>query len=287
MVIRWPVAVVVVAALLLTSATLKLQIFADPPLSLLFPLGDAPGGPFDRSKTLYLETDGRYFTFAAMGDVTLTTNTTGWRIYADKNWNIPPTGAAASLPPAGRCLNSTWSYRTSSGVVFTHILKLCNYNGTHGVVMHRMISGDFIDTGTWVAQIVKVEKLYVWYPVAPDDAIRGFVLQVAGTDDRFVALYVPDISRFVYIDASKPEYQGLRFCADYFDYRDGMWHNWPSWCGTREIGIIHFRELNGTMQVDAMARASADSGVRVYVYWPVIAYYLPGPASTYLHAESS
>lgn len=285
MAMRWPVAVVVAAALLLTSATLKLQIFAEPPLSLLFPLGDAPGGPFDRNKTLYLETDGRYFTFAAMGDVTLTTNTTGWRIYVDKNLNIPPTGAAASLPPAGRCLNSTWSGRVS-GVVFTHILKLCNYNGTHGVVMHRMISGDFIDTGTWAAQIVKVEKLYIWYPVAPDDAIRGFVLQVAGTDDRFVALYVPDIRRFVYIDASKPEYQRLRFCADYFDYKDGMWHNWPSWCGTREIGIIYFRELNGAMQVDAMARASADSGIKIYVYWPVIAYYLPGPSSTYLHAES-
>jgi len=284
---RWPAVAVAVAASLLASATLKLHIFAAPPVSLLFPLGDVPGGPFDRVKVLYLNASGMYITLAAMGNVILATNTTGWRIFASKIDNIAPTGATASPPPPGHCINATWKVSFRTGAVLTHKFKLCNYNGTHGIVIDWTASsyGGY-DEAAWAAKIMRTGGLYVWYPVVPDSALRDYVVAVARTtSSKFVMLFVPDIGRFSYFNSSEPSYRRIDFCADAYDFTVEQWHYYPQWCYGRPISPLYFHDLAGTEAVDAMSAVVADSGAVIYLYWPVVAYYVPGPTSTYLRAQ--
>jgi len=251
--IRIPAAVLG-AVLLAVAATLHIRINVVPPpnatvQALLFPAGDAPGGPFDQVKTLHIAAAGgsvKYATVAAFGRAVLSTNTSGWYVALVKDV-LPPAVVAAELPVEGSSISTT--LRDGS------ILEVYNLNGTHGAVL-RGTSGVW---SAWAAKIVEMRGYYVWYPTVPDAAMKELIASKTG---RRVALFVPHPS---YMD-----FDG-RLIYVYTDTRTGY------------AGITRQMELNATTQFYASGLEWVGD-VNIWLYWPVVVAYWSNE-STYLRAE--
>jgi len=268
--LRWPVVALVSATLLfLTSAVLKLHVVAMPVVAAVFPLGDVPGSGVCTgcAETLYLNTSAMYITFAAFGNVALSTNTTGWRVLAVTDTWWPPIAASTTLPPKEGCLRVVWRG------AWEHELKLCNYNGTHGVVIYEVLE-------VLTAQIVEVGRLYVWYPVAPDEALVKFAAEKVGMK-VVITLFVPDRARFRYLSSRST----IIYCADGYNAREDEWRRYPDWCYGLGIEVHRFHNLTRAEALDATTLLVIDNGTLVYVLWPILVYYQPGPTSTYLHVQ--
>jgi len=214
-----------------------------------------PGG--EDTKTFYVLVNHTvfYVTIAAMGNVTFTTNTTGWYALLAKLGEVAPIGSSGTFP---------WGYINAT-LKDGSVLKLYNYNTTHGFVVRDVGMWKY----AWAAQIIKVGGFYVWYPVVADNQLRDYIGSVLG---MYIRLYEPSIN-YLAFDGTR-----LYIYADCFD---GSWH--VRGCFT-SIPLSSFTQLspNSNYVVEGAERVG-----NVYIYWPVfVIYYMPhvgGNYTTYLH----
>jgi len=248
------VLVAVVVFLVLLGAT-------SPPAALLFPLGEL-GNATEATAPLYVVVNGsaRYITIAAFGNVTLSTNTTGWYAFTAKYGNAAPVAATGRLPSKG------WYIEAALGDGTT--LRLYNFNNTHGAVARLRGGAAYV----WAAQIIQVKRFYIWYPVVPDGALRD---SIASIESYYIYLFVPRRDYFTF-DA--------RQVYIYTDWFDG--YNWWTKGNWFVYSFSSLMRLDGETSYTAAGLERADE---VYVYWPVYAvYYVPKVTrsyDTYLHAE--
>jgi len=255
--------VLAVAALIVATATLHLRVVVvQPPEvsihALLFPLGDAPGGLFDKNKTLYV--GGRYATVAAFGRAALSTNTSGWYVSVVR-YALPPIGASREMPPAGGYVAAP----LDNGA----FLELYNYNFEYGVA--ALMRGGL--RYVWAAKILKVGDYYVWYPTSPTPDMYDFI---AGLGRPPIYLYIPKRDYVTF---------GNRTVCFYADEFDGTYdvYGYPIWkkrsvCSGIELPY-HFKPLDTGYVADGLEWRDG-----VYIYWPVVVAYV-GEAGTYLRAE--
>jgi len=264
--------VLAVAALIVATATLHLRVVVvQPPEvsihALLFPLGDAPGGLFDKNKTLYVSGYGfvRYATVAAFGRAVLSTNTSGWYVFYGK-FPVPPVVAARRLPKAGRYI----TVQSAGGAV----IEIYNYDDEYGVVEMLKGGGRF----AWAAKILDLGDYYVWYPIAArGDPYAGLRSFIAGTG-RYVYLFMPSRDYIVY--------NNNNICI-YVDYYDGVWHE-KNTCLLLDIKDFNPLSPGVDYAVDGLEWVG---GVDVWIYWPVVAAYwgnaTGGDVNTYLRVRAS
>jgi hypothetical protein len=240
--------VVVVAVLVAAVVFLWLWGAASPPKAVLFPLGDV-GNVAEATLPLYVAVNGsaRYITIAAFGNVTLSTNTTGWYVLAAKYGNMAPIAATERLPAKG--------WRTAATLADGSALWLYNFNDTHGAVARHRGAAAYV----WAVRMVKVGRHYVWYPVVPDDALRDYILSI---ESYYIYLFVPRRDYFTFDN---------RYVYIYTDWFDG--YNW--WTKGNWF-IYDFNSLTPLNASSSYAVASSEQADEVYVYWPVFAvYYAP------------
>jgi hypothetical protein len=270
---RLPIALAA-AALIVATATLHLHVaVVQPPdvsvRALLFPLGDAPGGPFDRDKTLYVSGYGfvRYATVAAFGRAVLNTNTSGWYMFYEK-FPVPPIVASRRLPPPGRHI----SVQSAGGA----LIEIYNYDDEYGVVELLRGSGRF----AWAAKILDLGDYYFWYPI-----------EVRGVAYAGLRSFIEKTGRYIYLFMPSRDYIAVnnRNICIYADYYDGnTWHEKDA-CLLLDIDK-DFKPLDPNVDyvVDGLEWVG---GVDVWIYWPVVAAYwgnaTGGDVSTYLRARAS
>jgi hypothetical protein len=234
-----------------------------PPKALLFPLGDV-GNATEAVAPLYVVVNGsaRYITIAAFGNVTLTTNTTGWYVFTAKYGNIAPIVATGRLPAKGWRITATLSDGST--------LWVYNFNDTHGAVARFRGSAAYV----WASKIVKVGRFYIWCPVVPDNALRDFILSI---ESYYIYLFVPRRDYFTF---------DTRYVYVYVDWIDG-YGNWWTKSGWFVYPFSSLTQLSPGSNYETNGLEQADE---VYVYWPVIAvYYAPKVTrsyDTYLHVEA-
>jgi len=254
--------VAVVAVLVVAVVILWLFGAASPPKAVLFPLGDV-GNATEATLSLYVVVNGsaRYITVAAFGNVTLSTNTTGWYVLVAKYGNMAPIAATERLPAKG--------WRIAATLADGSALWLYNFNDTHGAVARHRGAATYV----WAVRMIKVGRYYVWYPVAPDNALRDYITSIEG---YYIYLFMPRRDYLTF---------DTRYVYIYTDWFDGYnWWTKSSWF------VYDFGSLTQLTPGSTYAVAGLERVDDVYVYWPVFAvYYAPKVKrgyDTYLNVEA-
>jgi hypothetical protein len=235
---------------------------ASPPKAVLFPLGDV-GNATEAVAPLYVAVNGpaRYITIAAFGNVTLSTNTTGWYVLVAKYGNMVPIAATDRLPAKG--------WRIAVTLADGSALWLYNFNNTHGAVARSRGAAAYV----WAVKMMRVGKYYIWYPTVPDDALKDYISSI---ETYYIYLFVP---RRDYLTFDN------RYIYIYTDWFDG--YNW--WTKGNWF-VYDFNSLTQLAPGSTYAADGLEQVDEVYVYWPAFAvYYAPKVArgyDTYLHAEA-
>lgn len=255
--------VVVVAVLVAVVVFMFLLNVAAPPKAVVFPLGDVGNGT-EAVAPLYAVVNGsaRYITIAAFGNVTLSTNTTGWYVLLAKYGNAAPIAATERLPGKG--------WRITATLADGSTLGLYNFNGTHGAVARLRGSAAYV----WAVKMIKVGRYYIWYPVVPDSALRDYISSI---EAYYIYLFVPRRDYFTF---------DTRYVYIYTDWYDG--YNWWTKSNWFVYAFGSLTQLGAGSSYDVPGLEQADE---VYVYWPVYAlYYAPKVTrsyDTYLHVAAA
>jgi hypothetical protein len=253
---------VVAVVAVLVAVVIFLWCPTSPPKALLFPLGDV-GNATEATLPIYVVANGsaRYITIAAFGNVTLSTNTTGWYVLVAKYGNMAPIAATERLPAKG--------WRIAATLADGSALWLYNFNNTHGAVARHRGAAAYV----WAVKMIKVGRYYVWYPVVPDGALRDYILSI---ESYYIYLFIP---RRDYLTFDN------RYVYIYVDWFDG--YNWWTKSAWFVYGFDSLTQLapGSNYAVDGLEQAD-----EVYVYWPVFAvYYAPKVTrsyDTYLRVEA-